>query len=65
MSRTGTPLIKVNEGMTFLTDEPSQNLMGGEYFHFEKGVEKQKKGVHIAYKWRPDVVKNPNFVLYI
>ena len=58
MSRTGTPLIKVNEGMTFWTDEPSQNLMGGEYFHFKKGVKKQKKGVHIAYKWRPDVVKN-------
>ena len=34
--------------------------MGGEYFHFEKGVKKQKKGGLIAYKWRPDVVKNLN-----
>ena len=65
MSRTGTPLIKVNEGMTFWTDEPSQNLMGGEYFHFEKGVKKQKKGVLIEYKWRPDVVKSFNVHLFI
>ena len=34
--------------------------MGGEYFHFEKGVKKQKKGGLIAYKWRADVVKNLN-----
>ena len=39
--------------------------MGGEYFHFEKGVKKQKKGVLIAYKWRPDVVKNFNVHLFI
>ena len=39
--------------------------MGGEYFHFEKGVKKQKKGGLIAYKWRPDDVKNLNVHLSI
>ena len=42
MSEMGTPLIKVNEGMTFWTDEPSQNLMGGEYFHFKKGLRNRR-----------------------
>ena len=51
MSEMGTPLIKVNEGMTFWTDEPSQNLMGGEYFHFKKGL--RNKRVYVCIQMDP------------
>ena len=42
MCQNGTPLIKSElGGWRFWTDEPLQNLMGGEYFHFKnKGLEK-------------------------
>ena len=45
MCQNGTPLIKSElRGWRFWTDEPLQNLMGGEYFHFlNKGLGKGRR----------------------
>ena len=45
MCQNGTPLIKSElRGWRFWTDEPLQNLMGGEYFHFKnKGLRKRRR----------------------
>jgi len=38
MSSWDTRQSSMNEGVMLLADEASQNLMGGEYFHFKRGL---------------------------